>query len=205
MRPVSVHAILLAAGAGSRLGYPKASLHVHGKWMLPEIVRNLRIGGAAQVTLVLSDAALTSIADLGSTEADQEVLNPHPEDGRTGSVLAAAAKVHVDDALLVHSCDIPLLRPEVVAQLIHAWRKQESPGKSLVRPVTPGGRGGHPLLVGSELAKELRLFKPNQPLRELLKLHRKSTLDLPILNDPGPFLDVNTTEQLALLESLIKP
>ncbi|NQU49471.1 MAG: NTP transferase domain-containing protein [Planctomycetes bacterium] len=200
-----VHAILLAAGVGRRLGYPKAALKLHGQWMLPELVRNLRVGGATRVSLVLSDLAMDAIADLGMPEADDEWVNPTPELGRTGSILTALAAVAENHAVMIHCCDIPLLRAEVVGRMMHAWRKLKSPHSSLVRPVSTGGRGGHPLLIGSQLVNELRQFGPDQPLRELLHRHRNSTLDLQITDDPGPFIDVNTPEQLTLIESLLTP
>lgn len=200
-----VHAVLLAAGSGSRLGYPKAALEVSGKWMLPELVRNLRMGGAQRVSLVLSSAALDAIADLGHPDADDEVVNNQPELGRTSSLQAALPLVPTGHALLVHNCDIPLLRAEVVQRLIQAWSRLPQPETAMARPVTAAGRGGHPLLVGSNLVPELAALAPDQPLRDLLNRYRNSTLDVKIADDPGPFLDVNTAEQLALIESLLKP
>ncbi len=199
-----VHAILLAAGSGKRLGMPKAALKVKDRWMLPELVRNLRIGGAARVSLVLSSPALDAIADLGMPEADDEVLNPTPELGRTSSLQAALPLVQEGHALLIHNCDIPLLRAEVVVQIIQQWSRLAEPNSALARPVTSGGRGGHPLLVGGDLVEEARALNPDQPLRDLLHRHRDSTLDVKIADDPGPFLDVNTAEQLALIESLLR-
>jgi CTP:molybdopterin cytidylyltransferase MocA len=200
-----VHAILLAAGAGRRLGYPKAALKLHGQWMLPELVRNLRFGGAARVSLVLSDLAMDAIADLGMPEADDEWINATPDLGRTGSILTALPAVADNHAVMIHCCDIPLLRADVVSRMLRAWRKLKSPQSSLVRPVSAGGRGGHPLLIGAHLVNELRHFGPDQPLRELLHRHQNSTLDLKITDDPGPFVDVNTPEQLTLIESLLTP
>lgn len=200
-----VHAVLLAAGSGTRLGYPKAALQVGGKWMLPDLVRNLRMGGAARVSLVLSSAALDAIADLGHPDADDEIINPHPELGRTSSLQAGLSKVESGHALLIHNCDIPLLRAEVVHKLIHSWSRMASPQSSLVRPVTGGGRGGHPLLIGGRLLPEIAALDANQSLRDLLHRHRDSTLDVKIADDPGPFLDVNTREQLELIETLLKP
>jgi CTP:molybdopterin cytidylyltransferase MocA len=200
-----VHAVLLAAGQGKRLGYPKAALQVGGKWMLPELVRNLRIGGASRVSLVLSSLALDTIADLGHPDADDEVIHAHPERGRTSSLQAALPLVQPGHALLIHNCDIPLLRADVIHRLIQSWCKTPSPHSTLARPVTAGGRGGHPLLVGSDLVAEIAAFAPDQPLRDLMRRHQNSILDVTIADDPGPFLDVDTREQLELIESLLKP
>ena len=81
-----VHAALLAAGSGRRLGLPKAALQLRGVWALPHLVRTLKQGGAHSVVLVLSELALDAIADLGHPGADREARNPDPDAGRTGSL-----------------------------------------------------------------------------------------------------------------------
>lgn len=202
---MSLHAILLAAGAGRRLGCPKAALRLRGKWMLPHLVRSLREGGASAVTVVLGPAAARAIAGFGESGADRTVLNPAPEAGRTGSILIALdADALAADGVLLHPCDVPLLRPEVVARVIEAWRAAPEHARLLARPVTPSGRGGHPLLVGAGRLPTLRAFPPGRPLRDLLDEDRARVLNVPVPGDPGPFLDVDHPEQLRLLEDLLE-
>ncbi len=203
MNPSSVHAILLAAGAGRRFGGPKALLKLKGRWMLPRLVAALRAGGAEVVHLVLSPEAELGVRALGETGADQVHVNPDPDAGRTGSLLTALSQVPASAAVLCHPCDIPLLSADVVEALLSAWRGDDNRDDLLVRPVTPGGRGGHPLLLGANRVNELRTFPPDRPLREILQAHPNSIRDLRRIGDPGPFLDVDTPEQLALLESLL--
>ncbi|RMH02733.1 MAG: hypothetical protein D6702_07980 [Planctomycetota bacterium] len=204
MRRPGLGAVVLAAGAGRRLGRPKAALHLRGRWMLPRIVAALRRGGAVEVVLVLSAAAREAIAGLGPTGADREVLNPTPESGRTGSLLLGLAELPEElPGLLVHPCDVPLLTAAAVAEVVRAWNRCPDRAQRLARPVTPGGRGGHPLLVGAAGLPRLRSFPPDRPLRALLDEDRRRVLDVPLAGDPGPFLDVDTPEQLALLEDLL--
>lgn len=171
--------------------------------MLPRLVNALRTGGAEVVHLVLSPEAELGVQALGETGADHLHINTDPEAGRTGSLLTALAQVPDGAAVLCHPCDIPLLSAEVVEALISTWRVADHRDEILVRPVTPGGRGGHPLLLGATRVRELRDFPPNRPLREILQAHPDSIRDLRRSGDPGPFLDVDTPEQLALLESLL--
>jgi len=203
--PLILEAILLAAGAGRRLGVPKAALELKGRWMLPRIVSALRRGGAQRVVLVLSAPARAAIEGMGPTGADCEILNPDPEAGRTGSILCGLDRIGTGIAgVLLHPCDVPLLTPEAVARLIRAWKALPRPETMLARPVTPGGRGGHPLLVGSERLARLRAFPPDRPLRDLVHEDPARLLDLPLHGDPGPFLDVDTPEQRQLIESLLE-
>lgn len=199
-----VHAVVLAAGLGRRLGGPKAALQVRGQWLLPRLIQQLKDGGAGRVVLVLSPPALDAIANLGLPGADQEVVVEDPDRGRTASIQAGLAVCEPDCAVLIHPCDIPFITAAAVRPLIQAWNK-EQPTPWLVRPVSGGGHGGHPLLLDPALREEVMALGPDQALRILLQTHRHRRLDLRWTGDPGPFLDVNTPEQLTLLESLLLP
>ncbi|MHC4824162.1 MAG: nucleotidyltransferase family protein, partial [Planctomycetota bacterium] len=84
-----------------------------------------------------------------------------------------------------------------------AWARCSNPQSLLARPVTPGGKGGHPLLLGADHIAKLRTFPADRPLRDLLRDAPDSILNVLRRGDPGPFLDVDTPEQLELLESLL--
>ncbi len=200
-----VDAVLLAAGLGRRFGRPKADLELRGRWMLPALVHALRGGGADRVVLVLGPESERAIEHRPPHGADGVVRNPDPDAGRTGSLLAGLGAVdEAVDGVLVHPCDVPLLSPRVVQRVIAAWAARADRGDFLARPVTPAGRGGHPLLVGAARLTRLRRYAPEQPLRELLDEDRARLLDVAVSGDPGPFLDVDTAEQLALLENLLE-
>jgi len=199
----AVKAIVLAAGLGRRLGLPKAALQLRGQWMLPRLIRTLRQGGVDQVHLCLSDAALDAIADLGDPGADREWMNPNPDAGRMASLQAALPGMEENDALLVHPCDMPLLRAQTVLQLRAAYLRHPAQEFALIRPVSSGRRGGHPLLLGPAWQNLIRDSEPDRPLREFLRLRPDMLHDIPVADDPGAFLDVDTPEQLQLLEALL--
>ncbi len=204
MRSDRVTAVILGAGLGRRLGYPKAALRLADRWVLPDLVRNLRLGGASRVVLVLSPPALDAIADLGHPGADLEVSNPDPDAGRSVSLQLGLAAADAGAALLVHPCDVPMLCASTVHHLIHSWRCSH-PAALLARPVTAGGRGGHPLLIAPELRDEVAALGADEPLRALLQRHPERLLNVVCADDPGPFLNVNTLDQLRLVESLLAP
>lgn len=204
-----IDAILLAAGAGRRLGYPKAQLRIQGKWMLPRLVTAFHQGGIRKVILVLSETAREGIANLGTTQADLIVLNPCPEQGRNSSIRCGVEGLGLGTeqapaGIMIHACDIPLLSSKVVKKVRKRWQKSDQPTRMLARPITPGGRGGHPLLVGADLYPELLALGSEHSLREIVHADPSRRLDVRITGDPGPFLDVDTTDQLQLLESLLK-
>jgi len=166
------------------------------------LVRSLRKGGADKVHLVLSDRALDAIADLGDPGADRELINRNALAGRTGSIQTGWQHVPDSAAVLVHPCDMPLLQASTVQALIRTWHADGAPEKGLVRPISSGRRGGHPLLLGPAWRNEIEGSDPDRPLRELLRLAPDGLRDVRC-DDPGAFLDVDTPEQLQLLEALL--
>ncbi|KAA3610808.1 MAG: nucleotidyltransferase family protein [Planctomycetota bacterium] len=201
-----VDAVVLAAGFGRRLGYPKAALRLKDQWILPKLVHALERGGARKVFVVLSPTSEQAIEGFGHP-GGQRLLNPEPESGRTGTLQRALQEIALQppQGLLVHPCDVPLLLPDAVTALLRAWNKQKRPSSFLARPVTAAGRGGHPLLIGADFFPELAGYAPDQSLRDLLHRHRDKLLDVKYTADPGPFLDVDTEANKQWLESLLDP
>lgn len=200
-------AILLAAGAGKRLGYPKAALTLAGRWMLPTLVAAFQGGGCSRVVLVLSEASRAAIEPLGKHGAPLVALNADPEAGRTGSILAGLAALDAigvrPDPLLIHPCDVPLLSADAVATLLADYLDPRHAADCL-RPMTPARRGGHPLLLSPNAQAALRTFGPDKSLRHLLThpdLEQRASI---LRGQPGLFLDVDTPEQAAFLASLLE-
>lgn len=196
-------AILLAAGSGRRLGLPKALLELRGTWMLPRLVNALYTGGCRSVRIVVRPEDLPILEARGGCGEAILLPNPQASAGRTGSLQIGLADLPQGDAVLIHPCDIPLLSADAVHQLLQAWGHCPRPQGLLARPVTPGGKGGHPLLIGADRLTGLRTWPADRPLRDLLREDPDALLNVVRRGDPGPFLDVDTPEQLELLESLL--
>lgn len=201
--PAPLAAVLLAAGSGARLGRPKALLELHGRWMLPSLVRALASGGAREVFVVARPDEAEELARRGLPQPAQIVANPEPQRGRGASLALGLARCSARAGVLVHPCDVPLLAVDAVRALVRAWSERSDRDRIAARLITPGGRGGHPLLLGRERAEEARGLPEGASLRDVLHRDPALRLDLPWRGDPGPFLDVDTPEQLALIESLL--
>lgn len=108
--------MLLAAGAGTRLGRPKALVEVAGQTLADRGVALLRAGGAEPVVVVTGAAA---------AEPAGALVVPNP-DWRTGmaSSLAAglAALPGTVTAAVIALADQPLIGAEAVRRLITAYR-----------------------------------------------------------------------------------
>lgn len=198
-----LEAVLLAAGAGRRLGQPKALLELRGMWMLPRLVAVLAAAGASRVHVILRQEEEALVRQRGLPEAARFVVNRESELGRGSSVQAGLDQIPADCAALIHPCDVPLLSLNAASRIVATWMQARDRDLLAARPVTPGGRGGHPLLLGSARVAEARRLGPDRSLRELLHADPARRLDVLLRGDPGPFLDVDTQEQLQLIESLL--
>jgi len=197
-----LHAIILSAGAGRRIGYPKALLKFNEQLMLPLICQAFKAAGCQHLSVVIRAEHEELFLDAGLT-ARELVINPSPDDGRTSSLLCALQRVSSEHNLLIHSCDIPLISSDAIQQLVIQWLSVSASEKTIARLCSPGGKGGHPLLVGQEIVPQLRKFEADQPLRDLLTHNKDSLLNVTRAGDPGPFLGINTQEQLELVASLL--
>lgn len=140
-----VHGIVLAAGAGRRMGTPKVLVD---DW-LARAVRLLEGGGCDRVTVVLgarADEAAALVPAGAAYVVAQDWASGMSASLRTG--LAAAASTETAetaaDAALVTLVDLPDLVPEVVRRVAaHA-----APG-ALARAAYDGVPG-HPVLLGRD-------------------------------------------------------
>jgi CTP:molybdopterin cytidylyltransferase MocA len=134
--------LLLAAGAGSRMGMPKALVHdERGSW-LQRGVEVLRRGGCDPVVVVLG--AAPEAADL-LDGAVTVVVAEDWADGMGASLragLAAVAGLGPDvRSVVVSLVDLPDLVPEVVARVVGA-------AAGTLARAAYDGVPGHPVLLG---------------------------------------------------------
>lgn len=147
MTAARVTGLLLAAGAGSRMGLPKALVRdAQGESWLVRSVEVLRAGGCHEVAVVLgadADLALSVLADA----TNKVVVAEDWAEGvgaslRTG--LGALDSEHID-AVLLSLVDLPDVGADVVRRLL----AQDITPSSLIR-ATYDGRPGHPVLLGRD-------------------------------------------------------
>ena len=75
--------IVLAAGASSRMGQPKALLEIDGKPLIQHLVERLEAQGLEPVIVTNAEISIDVLLALPERTV---VINPNPEAGRTGSL-----------------------------------------------------------------------------------------------------------------------
>lgn len=138
--------VVLAAGAGTRFGGPKAlALDDAGVPWLARAVEALRAGGCHDVVVVLgagADAALPLVP-----ESARAVLAEDWALGLSRSLIAGLAAAAPADAAVVVPVDTPELPAAAVARVIASLGP--TPRASLAQAVF-GGRPGHPVAIGRD-------------------------------------------------------
>jgi molybdenum cofactor cytidylyltransferase len=149
---LAVGALLLAAGAGRRLGgRPKALLELGGVPLVRRQLIALSGAGVDEVVVVLghhADAVEAAVRDFPVTIA----RNPAPDDGQPSSVrVGLQALTGRLDAVLVALADQPLVNAQDITELIGAFKKRGD--ASMVVPRVEG-EPGDPVIFEAALRDE---------------------------------------------------
>jgi CTP:molybdopterin cytidylyltransferase MocA len=161
-RTPHVRGLVLAAGAGRRMGAPKALVRRRPEdpTLVERAVDLLHAGGCSGMTVVVGAAAEEVTAIVTALGRDIDVVTcPHWEEGMGASLrcgLAALARTTHEgegriDAVLVTLVDLPDLVPEVVARVLDGPNHDDSTAlRRVLRRAAYGGRPGHPALLGRD-------------------------------------------------------
>jgi CTP:molybdopterin cytidylyltransferase MocA len=146
---VRVAGLLLAAGAGRRMGAPKALVELDGEPLVARALRALRGGGLDPRLVVLGAEAGAARRVVAATDPDAAVVVASDwADGMGASLRAGLAAVRdtVDDvdAVLVLLVDTPGIGAAALARVAAAATRD-----GLARG-SYGGRPGHPVVLGAE-------------------------------------------------------
>jgi molybdenum cofactor cytidylyltransferase len=177
-----IGAVVLAAGASSRMGVPKRSLPVspNGPTFLESILGALRDAEVTVVRVVVAP---------GTPPAAGHVVNPVPARGMLSSVQCGLRALPADtDAVLVWPVDHPLVTAATIAAVLVARRGGEYP---VVVP-TFDGRRGHPVLFDARVIPELLAADAAVGARAVVHAHR-DRCELPV-PDRGVVCGIDTPE-----------
>jgi CTP:molybdopterin cytidylyltransferase MocA len=146
--PQRVVGLLLAAGAGSRMGRPKALVRsAAGRPWLHLAVEALLDGGCDGVVVVLGASAEEARVLVPDRPSVRVVVAAGWADGLGASLAAGLRAARADDdvdAVLVSLVDLPGLPAAAVRRVLGG----EEDRRSLLRRAVHDGRPGHPVLVG---------------------------------------------------------
>lgn len=186
-----IAAVVLAAGASSRMGRPKALLDFHGQSCVARVVDTCRQAGVSQVVLVTSPAGG---AVRGQAPGTIEAVNKAPERGMLSSLQAGLERLPAGaEAFLIYPVDYPVVPVAEVRRLIEAFRARV-PGQRIFIP-SFDQRRGHPVLVDAGLAPEFLALDlaSSTSARAVMAAHADEIVHVAAADD-RVLLDMDTPE-----------
>jgi nicotine blue oxidoreductase len=200
-------AVVLAAGAGTRLGKgPKALLPYRGRPLVEAIAGALLDGGCRNVVVVLG-AGAPDVSAIAVLDRYRTVVNKDWPSGMGSSFLLGNATADPGDHLLIALVDQPGLTLRTVGRLLAAHRPGRITAAAYGAGVGDGGAGGpdgrlrrgHPLLIDVVLREAVAgTVAGDSGARTFLQAHPE-LVDEVDCSDQSTGEDIDTPDQLHLL------
>ena len=180
-----VTAVVLAAGASSRMGRPKALLTFDGQSCLALVLGACRDGGVSRVVMVTGPQGGAVREEAARTLPIIAAVNEQPERGMLTSLQADAA------GFLIFPVDFPLAPAVEVRRLLAAFAGR-APGQRIFIPSFERRRG-HPVLVDAALAPEFLALPEDASARAVMTVHAGEIVHVEAADD-RVLVDMDTPE-----------
>lgn len=180
--------IILAAGASSRMGRPKALLRLRGRTFVTSVVETLRSAGITPIIVVIRPGAGDVAGEIVRAGA-LPVVNSSADEGQLSSLLTGLDAVDGRDvpAVLLTLVDVPAIRPETIKSLLARLSTSDAP----ILRATYRGRHGHPVIFRRSVFDALRRADPALGAKAVLRAHVVDDIEV---DDRGVVDDVDTPE-----------
>jgi molybdenum cofactor cytidylyltransferase len=193
---LSVAAIVLAAGRGSRFGEaPKLLAHLHGKPLVRHVAEAALASAADPVFVVTGHRS----GEVEATLIDLPIVlvpNRAYAEGLSTSLKAGFVALDPDtEAAIVLLGDMPLVGPALIDRLIARWRESRP---AAIVPVVEGQRG-NPAVLSTSLRPEVERLTGDVGAGPLLR-GRADVIEETI-DDEAAVRDVDTPAALAALSA----
>jgi molybdenum cofactor cytidylyltransferase len=187
-------AIVLAAGASTRMGTPKPLLaDPDGRSFVERVVGTLLAAGLTDVVVVTGSShpfVEVVLEDAGLLRRPRLIRNPDPGAGQLSSLLAGLDAIpEASEGVLVTLVDVPMVSAATVRAVISAWLDRRAP---IVRPAI-GDRHGHPVIFDRRVFAALRAAPLDEGAKRVVRDHEVALENVPVA-DEGCLMDVDTPD-----------
>ncbi len=186
--PLTLAAIVLAAGAGRRFGGGKLTALFKGEPLIAHAIRAARAAPVSRVVVVCPPSL--DIGEWSGAPVVEAVRIVSPE--LSASLKAGMAAVAGADGAFVFLGDMPLIPPDAADALAAGL------GQAYAAIPRWQGRNGHPVLLSARAFADIPQLTGDEGAGPLLKARKDIAFaDCP---DEGIVLDIDRTEDIARLE-----
>jgi CTP:molybdopterin cytidylyltransferase MocA len=184
---VRIAAVILAAGAGTRIGGPKALLRIGPDTFLARLAARFERPGVDRVIAVVGHEADRVRRESGAPASTVFAVNPRHQEGMLTSIWqgldeAESAGAH---AVMLQPVDHPLVEDATVDRVLAALH-----AGAVVAVPSREGRRGHPGGFARGAWPALRAAPPDAGARAVLAAHPEWIVHVP--GDPGCLAGIDT-------------
>ena len=185
-----IWAIILAAGASTRMKKQKLLLPFNGKTIIEEVVKNASKSVGSNIMVVLGshkEQVKAQIKNYGASFC----VNENYMEGMLSSVICGFRALPDEiKAALIFLGDQPQIPPQASTLVIEAWKQSK---KGIVIP-TFNGRRGHPVLIETKYKTEIEKLDPEKGLRTLSEKNKNDLFEVEC-EIPEILRDIDTPEE----------
>ena len=185
-----IAAIVLAAGASSRMGRPKLTMPLDGVPMLGRVLETLRRSAVERVVVVLG-AIEAAVRKHVRFEDEVVVVNKGYEDGMSGSLRLGLENVGEADAVIIALGDQPFVLATTIDRLAAEY---ESSRARIVVPTFQGTRG-NPVLFDRSTFPLIARIRGDVGARSVVQSCAADVLEVEVA-DRGVLVDIDTPTDL---------
>lgn len=183
---MAIAGVILAAGASSRMGSPKALLDYQGETFIARLVRVLS-GACDPVIVALGYHAETIRGAI--PEGATVVINPAPEHGQLSSLQTALAALPSDaEGFAFIPVDSPAVEPSTVESLREAFLERSSSTRFVIPRYQ--GKRGHPVFATRAMAEELLALPLTGKASDVVHCYVPETVYVDV-DDSGILVDID--------------
>ncbi len=169
---IPVQALILAAGASSRMGRPKLSLAFDkNNSFIEHIAGQYDALGCTEIRSVVNLAHFSYYRKALLPPKATYIINKEPQSSRFYSLQLGLQAIKNPQAVFVHNVDNPFVEKDVLQKMIALLDHADY--------VTPRyrGRGGHPVLLSKKVVQAIVNTKGSEPiLSDFLKDFRRKSV-----------------------------
>jgi molybdenum cofactor cytidylyltransferase len=193
----AIGAVILAAGAGSRMGHrPKCLLKLDGVPLIQRQISALKSAGIVELVVVVGHYSAQITAALQDLPVNV-VLNPVPDDGQTSSLKLGLQALPSDiDAVLIALADQPLIDAQDIRELMVAYDLRPE-GVQVVQPQFNGQRG-NPVMFTAHVRDAILAGNANFGCKQWQVAHPEAVLRWATPN-PNYCTDVDSEQDIQAL------
>jgi len=194
----NLHAIVLAAGASTRLGQPKQLVKLASRPVLHTVVSNAVAVAGNAVTVVLGAHAQELTRLLAHSPASV-IVNRHWQEGMASSLRVGLNAIpSTCSAALILLGDQVAVTADDLKRLVNAWNGHDT----VIAASVYAGHVGVPAIFPQWCFTELRELRGDRGARMILERHAQRLVHVQM---PNAAIDLDTPEDLAALRERFQP